>query len=123
MREQTNFQSLRPMERRVLKMRDAGISVDEIGSRLKKSPEFIERVLEWTEIPRRGKTRDAILTPLESRVLALISEGEDAETIARRFKRSERFIRQVEGLAHFRKGLDMIRNAADQARAAEQARA
>lgn len=123
MREQVHFQSLRPMERRILRMRDDGISIDEIGSRLKKSPQFIERVLEWTEIPRRGKTRDAVLTPLESRVLALSSEGEDTATIARRFKRSERFIRQVEGLAHFRQGLDMIKNAADQARAAEQARA
>lgn len=123
MKEQTDFQSLRPMERRILKMKEAGTPIDEIASRLKKSPQFIERVLGWTEIPRRARTRDAVLTPLESRVLALSTEGEDTETIARKFKRTERFIRQVEGLAHYRKGLHMIRGAADQARAAEQARA
>lgn len=123
MTERNDFQSLRPMERRVLRMREAGIPVDEIASRMKRSPEFIERVLQWTEIPRRRKTRDAVLTPLERRVLAMSIEGEDTETIARKFKRTERFIRQVEGLAHFRKGLDLIKDSADQARAAEQARA
>lgn len=123
MKDHTDLQSLRPIERRVLRMREAGTPIDEIAARFKRSPGFIERVLEWTEIPRHGTARDAALTPLESRVLAMSAGGEDAETIARKFKRTERFIRQVEGLAHFRTGLDLIRNAADQARAAEQARA
>ena len=118
-----HFDSLRPMERRVLTMREEGTPVEEIAARLKRSPQFIERVVRWTEIPREGRTRDTLLTPLQSRVLALSSQGEDTATIARKFKRTERFIRQVEGVAHFRKGLGLIREAADQARAAEEARA
>lgn len=123
MQQHPQFESLRPMERRVLKMQSEGTPVDEIATRLKKSPEFVERVVEWTRIPRVVKKRSGDLSPLERRVLALRHQGEDTETIARRFKRTERFIRQVEGLAHYRKGLGLMRVAADQARSAEQARA
>lgn len=114
--------SLRPIERRILTMRDQGVSVEEIGDRLRRSPEFIERVIGWTDIPRSGRGKSAHLSPLESRVLALSAEGEDHETIGRRFNRSGRFIRQVEGLAHYRKGLRLISGAATEARRARQAR-
>lgn len=104
-------------------MRSEGISVDEIATRLRKSPEFIERVIDWTRIPRSGNDRSSgRLSPLESRVLALSAEGEDHETIAKRFKKSSRFIRQVEGLAHYRKGLRLMSGAATEARDAEQSR-
>lgn len=122
MQHHPNLESLRPMERRVLKMRGEGTPVEEIAARFKKSPEFIERVVEWTQIPRGAQERTSGLSPLERRVLALRHQGEDTENIARRFKRTERFIRQVEGLAHYRKGLGLMRTAADQARVAEQAR-
>lgn len=118
-----HYASLRPMERRVLAMREEGTSLTDIAERLKRSPEFVERVIEWTEIPRSGSERESVLSPLESRVLALAAEGEDHETIARRFNKSERFIRQVEGLAHYRKGLKLINGAAGDARRAEQSRA
>lgn len=117
------FESLRPMERRILTMRSEGTSITDIANRLKKSPEFVERVIEWTEIPRSGTERDSVLSPLESRVLALAADGEDHETIARRFKKSERFIRQVQGLAHYRKGLKLITGAASEARQEERSRA
>lgn len=118
-----DFDSLRPMERRVLKMRDDGTPIEEIAARINKSPSFVHRVIEWTKIPRSGTDRDELLTPLQTRVLALSAEGEDRATIAQRFKRTERFIRQVEGLAHFRKGLGLMTEAADLARQAEQTRA
>lgn len=120
MKEPAHFDTLRPMERRVLTMRDEGTPIPVIADRVKKSPEFVERVIEWTEIPRSGSDRESTLTPLESRVLALTAEGEDHETIARRFKKTERFIRQVEGLAHYRKGLKLITGAAREARQAGQ---
>lgn len=120
--QQRHLDTLRPLERRLLKMRTDGKSVEEIASRIKKSPTFVERVIEWTKIPRSGSERDDLLTPLQTRVLALAAQGEDRATIARRFKRTERFIRQVEGLAHFRKGLDLMTEAADLARQAEKAR-
>ena len=119
MREPAHFDALRPMERRILTMRDEGTPIPVIADRMKKSPEFVERVIEWTEIPRSGSDRESALTPLENRVLALAAEGEDHETIARRFKKTERFIRQVEGLAHYRKGLELITGAAREARQAD----
>ena len=118
MKEPAHFDALRPMERRILTMRDEGTSISVIAERMKKSPEFVERVIEWTEIPRSGNDRGSTLTPLENRVLALAADGEDHATIARRFKKSERFIRQVEGLAHYRKGLELITGAAKEARQA-----
>lgn len=110
------------MERRVLAMKDQGTPIPDIADRIKKSPDFVERVLDWTEIPRSGNERESLLSPLESRVLALTADGEDHQTIAKRFKKSERFIRQVEGLAHYRKGLKLITGAASEAREAERSR-
>ena len=103
-------------------MREEGVSIDEIADRIRKSPEFVERVIDWTDIPRSGSQRSSYLSPLEKRVLALSADGEDHETIAKRFKKSGRFIRQVEGLAHYRKGLRLMSGAADEARDAERTR-
>lgn len=122
MNDLPHFDSLRPMERRILAMKDEGTPIPDIANRIRKSPEFVERVIDWTRIPRSGNQRESVLSPLESRVLALSSEGEDHETIARRFKKSERFIRQVEGMAHYRQGLELISEAAREARQAERSR-
>lgn len=115
-------QSLRPVERRILTMRQDGVSIEEIGRRLRRSPAFIERIIGWTQIPRTGQSRSGPISPLARRVLKLTSQGEDHETIGRRFNRSERFIKQVEALAHYQKGLQMLSTAASDARTAEQAR-
>lgn len=96
------MEHLRPIERRVLDMQDQGVVVYEIASRIKKSPEFVERMIGWTEIPRSGTTSERHLTPMQQRVMDLRSAGESREEIASRFKKGEAFIRQVEGLAHFK---------------------
>jgi transcriptional regulator len=62
----------------------------------------------WTDIPRRGSTRDRYLTPRQRRVLDLRNEGESHGEIAARFKKTERYIRQVEGLAHFKEGQRLL---------------
>jgi hypothetical protein len=102
-------------------MRDQGLSLEEIGKRLRKSPEFVSRVIDWTQIPRNAADSgdSAELTPLERRVLQLRHEDEDHQTIADRFRKSARFIRQVEGMAHFRIGLQILSEAADAARAGD----
>lgn len=117
-----DLELLRPVERRILAMRDEGVSIEEIGRRLRRSPQFIERIIDWTEIPRSGTSRSEPISPMARRVLDLTAQGEDYETIGRRFNRSGRFIRQVEGLAHYRQGLDLLSGAAGEARAAEQSR-
>jgi hypothetical protein len=47
---------LRPLERRVLRWREHGASFEEIASRFRRSPEFIERVVDMTRLgPRRSE--------------------------------------------------------------------
>ena len=99
---------LRPVERRVLHMRLSGLSIDEIGRRTRRSPASVERLIAWTEIPRSGPPPKRTPRAIEARVLALRAGGETHEQIGQRFRRSARFIRQVEGLAHYRIGLDLL---------------
>ncbi len=102
MTEVNDQSKLRPVERRALDMQSSGLSSDEIASRLRKSPEFIERLLVWTEIPRTGAPAERNLRPVEQRVLDMRFDGETHDEIATKFKKTERYIRQVEGLAHFK---------------------
>jgi DNA-binding CsgD family transcriptional regulator len=108
MSDPIDIENLRPIERRVLDMHRDGMGIDEIAARFNRSPEFVERLIGWTDIPRRGSTRDRYLTPRQRRVLDLRNEGESHGEIAARFKKTERYIRQVEGLAHFKEGQRLL---------------
>ena len=44
---------LRPLERRVLRWRDHGASFDEIAARFRRSPQFIERVVDMAQLGAR----------------------------------------------------------------------
>ena len=110
------FNRLRPLERRILTMRSEGVTIAEVANRIKKSPRFVERVIEWTEIPRSKPPTRRLPTPLESAVLRLRADGESHEAIGERFRKSGRFIRQVEGMAHYREGIRLLSTAANQAR-------
>ena len=96
---------LRPIERRVLALRDKGVTIDEIAVRIRRTPAHVARIIEWTGIPRSGNAPARRLRPIERRVLALRERGESYAHIGRRFNRGADFIRQVEGLAHFKQGL------------------
>lgn len=102
------MEHLRPIERRVLEMQREGVGVEEIAARIKRSPEFVERMISWTEIPRNGKTTDRDLTPIQQRVLDLRATGETREEIASKFNKREAYIRQVEGLAHFKESQRLL---------------
>lgn len=94
--------SLRPVERIVLKLRADGVDVEEIATRIKRSASHVERIIDWSAIPRQGTDSDRDLRPIERRVLDLRAEGETHHEIGMRFNKGERYIRQVEGLAHFK---------------------
>ena len=100
---------LRPVERRILAMRNDGLAIDEIATRLKRSPEHIERMIRWSDIPRTGDPYK-YTAALESRVLALRADGLDHDEIGRRFKRSETNVRQIEALAHYRRALTLLKD-------------
>lgn len=103
-----DMEYLRPIERRVLEMQREGVVIDEIATRINRSPEFVERMIGWTEIPRNGTTADRHLTARQRRVLDLRAEGHSHSEIAERFKRGEAYIRQVEGLAHFKESQRLL---------------
>jgi transcriptional regulator len=103
-----NQAHLRPVERRVLAMQDEGVHIEEIARRIDKSTAHVERVIAWTEIPRNGPSPRRTPTAIESRVLQLRADGESHAEIARRFKRSPKYIKQVEGLGHYTVGLDLL---------------
>jgi transcriptional regulator len=102
-------ETLRPIERRILAMRDNGLAIDEIAGRLKRSPQHVERMIEWTSIPRSGEPYK-FARALESRILDLRRAGVGHEEIGRRFKRSADNVRQIEALAHYRRALDILRS-------------
>jgi len=104
----TEAAMLRPVERRVLAMREEGVHIDEIARRIDRSPGHVERVIVWTEIPRTARPVRRSPTALGRRVLALRAEGESHDEIGERFRRGPQYIRQVEGLAHYTQGLELL---------------
>jgi DNA-binding CsgD family transcriptional regulator len=98
---------LRPVERRILALRDQGVETAEIARRFKRSEDFIERVIAWTQIPRRKVSRHPGLSPIERRVVDLRTDGLSYEEIGQRFRRSPDHIRRVEGYAHLRSNLGL----------------
>jgi len=99
---------LRPVERRVLAMRDDGMEATEIATRLRRSPEHVNRMIMWTGYPRTGPATSKSTHAIQERVLALRFGGESHDRIADRFRKTPRFIRQVEGLAHYRKAMELL---------------
>ena len=106
----TETTHLRPLERRILAMQADGHSLEEIAGRIRKSPEHVERIIGWTEIPRSERA-PKYARALEARVLALRAEGLDHADIADRFRRSPENIRLIEALAHYRQAIALMRGA------------
>ena len=92
---------LRPIERRILKMRNEGLALEDIANRIGRSPEHVDRIVGWISVPRSGPAIRRSPRAMETRVLALRERGETHEQIGRRFHRSPGFIQRVEGLAHY----------------------
>lgn len=95
--------TLRPVERRVLRLAEGGLDDAEIGRRFRHSPDWAARVRQMAGLPH-GSRRLAgdVLNPLERRVLRWRAAGADHETLSPRFRRSPAFLRQVEVLAHYK---------------------
>lgn len=100
---------LRPIERRILAMRSEGVSDAEIGRRLKKSPERVSLIAEWAELPgRRAVPRRTGLSPVQRRILTMRAGGQSHAEIGERLRRGPRYVRQMEGLAHFQQYQDLL---------------
>ena len=103
--------ALRPIERRMLRLADDGVSEAEIAARFRRSPDFVHRVLDLARLPGRDASSglhetDHGLRPLERCVLGWRARGASHAEIAPRFHRSEAFVAQVEELARYKLSVD-----------------
>jgi DNA-binding CsgD family transcriptional regulator len=95
---------LRPLERRVLALREAGVSDAEIARRFHRSPGYVKRLALLANARRTGPDSPdhPSLTPIERRVLKWRARGVRPEQMAWRFKRSPAHIERVERLARYK---------------------
>ena len=89
---------LRPLERRVRQLVGEGVSYDEIAWRFRRSPGFIRRVSEFSQIDRSANKRaeTPILRPVERVVRSSTERGLSTNEIASRLRRSPEWVRRVE---------------------------
>ncbi len=95
--------ALRPMERRILRLVDAGVDDVEIAGRFRRSPEFIGRVIELARLPGRVASTDSQpLRPVERCILSWRDQGAGYAEIAPRLRRTPDFVERVESLARYK---------------------
>jgi DNA-binding CsgD family transcriptional regulator len=98
-----NDDGLRPLERRMRRLRADGCSDAEIASRFRRSPDHVRRVLTMSEFDGRQAAPDgASLRPLERCILRWRDSGAATSEIATRFRRSPGFVQRVEDLARYK---------------------
>src|SRR5581483_10874192 len=95
---------LRPLERRILRMVDEGMSTDDIARRLRRSPAAVERFITLSRLPGRDAPagRAGSLRPLERRVLRWRDRGAGYDDIGARLRHSPDFVERVEALANYK---------------------
>lgn len=90
---------LRPLERRVLRLTEAGVDDVEIAWRFRRTPRFIRQVRDLAGVERLAPARSDRLRPIERRVLRWREQGLTHEELSPRFRRTPAFLEQVERLA------------------------
>jgi len=95
--------SLRPVERRVLRLVADGVDHIEIARRFRRRPDFVDRVIEYAGMPRTGisPTGDT-LRPLERRILKRRATGDAHADLGLRVDRSAGHIRRIEQMAAYK---------------------
>jgi transcriptional regulator len=99
---------LRPIELTVRRLRNEGLSHEEVGWRLRRSPGYVRRVETMTNIERSGSVVTAdnndrgALRPIERCVLNALAGGSRYAEIAARLRRTPQFVARVERLARLR---------------------
>ncbi len=95
---------LRPIERRMLKLSNAGADDIEIAWRFRRTPKGVRQVMACAQM-ERSTTEPASpggLRPIERCVLRWRDEGADFADLAARFRRGPAFLAQVEVLARYK---------------------
>ncbi len=96
----------RPIERVIIRMRDEGLSVPEIATKLRKMPGTIERMIAMLEhggdSDRARPRSDDRLRPIERVVLQRRADGESYGEIGSRIRRSGAHARRIEEYARYK---------------------
>jgi DNA-binding CsgD family transcriptional regulator len=100
----TSTEGLRPVERRVLRWAETGLSDAEIGRRFGRSERWASqvRLLAAVDRPASSTVRDDRLRPLERRVLRWREQGVGHDELSDRFRRSPGFLSRVEDYAYYK---------------------
>jgi hypothetical protein len=97
---------LRPIERRMTRMADAGVSPDETGRRFHRSGQYVEQVLRLARVPRASdgdpNPVEMSLRPIERRLLHWRDQGVEPNEVAAMFKRSPEHIERVLALVDYK---------------------
>ena len=103
----TTNDRLRPIERVVLRLSKAGVSVPDIARRVGKRPGTVERILTMIDYKKDNESgvrrSRGTLTPLERVVLRLRASGENYGEIGSRLGRSGVQIRRIESYISFKR--------------------
>jgi len=93
---------VRPVERRMSRLAGQGLDAAEIGTRFRRSPAHVERILGLARLPGRRQPPDPAapgLRPVERRLLQARADGVTSDVLGRRFLRSPEHIQRVQALA------------------------
>jgi DNA-binding CsgD family transcriptional regulator len=103
----TSTGELRPVERRVLRWAETGLTDAEIGQRFGRGERWVEQVrtLAAVDRPASGVVRTDPLRPLERRLLRWREQGLGLAELGTRFRRSPEFLARVEGYAQYKLGM------------------
>ena len=97
---------LRPVEARMRKLADDGMAESDIAWRFRRSPAYIRRVLDMSQLRREPShpvdEPAPDLRPIERVVLRARQEGADTAEIAARLRRTPRGVAQIEKLATYK---------------------
>ncbi|MGH9212422.1 MAG: hypothetical protein ACRD2C_17350 [Acidimicrobiales bacterium] len=99
----TTTEHLRPVERRVLRWAESGLTDAEIGRRFGRGERWVVQVRALAAIERApASSRNDRLRPLERRLLRWREQGLDHAELSTRFRRSPEFLARVEGYAQYK---------------------
>lgn len=94
-----DLDTLRPIERRVVRMSRDGMPHGEIARRFRRHPRSVDQIIELAHLPDRQASPRSGLSPLERRLLRWRDEGAGLDDLTDRFRRGPDNIQQVLAMA------------------------
>jgi hypothetical protein len=94
---------MRPIERRMVKLAEAGAADVEIAWRFRRTPKYVRQVMACAHLRRENGTGSlGPLRPIERRLLQWRDQGADFADLAARFRRRPESLQQIERLARYK---------------------